>query len=80
MRNIRFEGYLGPRLPRHVQLQRIQRVIQEELTELQRQTIIAYYFQEHSIPQIAADRGVHKSTISRTLHRAEEKLRRYLKY
>ena len=80
MKNILFEGYLGPRLPRHIQLQRIQRVIQEELTELQRQVIIAYYFQEQSIPQIAAERGVHKSTVSRTLHRAEEKLRRYLKY
>lgn len=80
MKNILFEGYLGPRLPRHVQLQRVQRVIQEELTELQRQAIIAYYFQEQSIPQIAADRGVHKSTVSRTLHRAEEKLRRCLKY
>lgn len=80
MRNILFEGYLGPRLPRHIQLQRVQRVIQEELTELQRQTIIAYYFQEQSIPQIAASRGVNKSTVSRTLHRAEEKLRRCLKY
>ena len=80
MKNILYEGYLGPRLPREVQLERVRRVIQEELTELQRQTIIAYYFQEQSIPQIAADRGVHKSTISRTLHRAEETLRRYLKY
>ncbi len=80
MRNIQFDGYLGPRLPRHVQLQRIQRVIQEELTELQRQTIVAYYFQELSIPQIATERGVNKSTISRTLHRAEDKLRRCLRY
>jgi RNA polymerase sigma factor (sigma-70 family) len=58
----------------------VQRVIQEELTELQRQTLIAYYFQEQTIPEIAAERGVNKSTVSRTLRRAEEKLRRYLKY
>ena len=80
MKNILYEGYLGPRLPRDTQIKRVQRVIREELTELQRQTLIAYYFEELTIPQIAARRGVHKSTVSRTLHRAESKLRRYLKY
>ena len=80
MKNTLYEGYLGPRLPRQVQLERVQRVIREELTELQRQTLLAYYFQEQTITEIAADRGVHKSTVSRTLKRAESKLRRYLKY
>ena len=80
MKNILYEGYLGPRLPREVQLKRVQRVIHEELTDLQRQTLVAYYFQEQTIAQIAQDRGVNKSTVCRTLHRAEEKLRRYLKY
>ena len=80
MRNILFDGYLGPRLPRQTQLKRIQHVIREELTQLQRETLTAYYFQELTIPQIAQARGVHKSTVSRTLHRAEEKLRRYLRY
>ena len=80
MRNILYEGYQGIRLPREVQLKRIQRVIREELTPLQREALIAYYFQEQSITQIAQDRGVNKSTVCRTLHRAEEKLRRYLKY
>lgn len=80
MRNIQFDGYLGPRLPRQVQLARIQRVIQEELTDVQREILIAYYFQEQTIPQIAAHRGVNKSSICRTLHRAEDRLRRYLKY
>lgn len=80
MKNILYEGYLGPRLPREVQLQRVRRVIAEELTELQRQTLVAYYFQEQTMVQIARDRGVNKSTVCRTLHRAEEKLRKYLKY
>ena len=80
MKNILYEGYLGTRLPREVQLKRVQRVIKEELTDLQRQTLTAYYFHQQTIPQIAADRGVNKSTVSRTLRRAEEKLRRYLKY
>ena len=80
MRNILYEGYEGPRLPRESQLKRVQRVIREELTEMQRQTLLAYYFQEQSITEIAEERGVNKSTVCRTLHRAEEKLRRYLKY
>ena len=80
MKNILYEGYLGPRLPREVQLKRVQRVIREELTPLQREALIAYYFQDMTMTQIARERGVNKSTICRTLHRAEEKLRRYLKY
>ena len=51
-----------------------------ELAELQRQTLTAYYFHQQTIPQIARERGVNKSTLSRTLRRAEEKLRRYLRY
>lgn len=80
MKNTLYEGYEGPRLPKQVQLQRVQRVMQEELTGLQRETLMDYYFNEMTIPQIAHRRGVHKSTVSRTLHRAEDKLRRYLKY
>ena len=80
MKNILYEGYLGTRLPREVQIKRVQRVIKEELTELQRQTLTAYYFHQQTIPQIARERGVNKSTVSRTLRRAEEKLRRYLRY
>ena len=80
MKNILYDGYLGPRLPREVQLKRVKRVMREELTPLQRETLIAYYFQEQTVTQIASDRGVNKSTVSRTLKRAEEKLRRYLRY
>lgn len=80
MKNILYEDYQGPRLPREVQLQRVNRVIQEELTPVQREILLAYYIQEQTIPEIARQRGVHKSTVSRTLHRAEEKLRRFLKY
>ena len=79
-RNIPYDGYQGIRLPKEVQRQRVQRVIQQELTDLQRETLLAYYIEELNIIQIAQRRGVHKSTVSRTLHRAEEKLRRYLKY
>ena len=80
MKNILYEGYLGPRLPREVQLQRVRRVIAEELTDTQREMLTAYYFQELTMTQIARDRGVNKSTVCRTIHRAEHKLRRFLKY
>ena len=80
MKNILYDGYEGPRLPKEVQMKRVQRVIREELTPNQREILLAYYIQNQTIPQIAQDRGVQKSTVSRTLHRAEDKLRRYLRY
>ena len=80
MKSTLYDGYKGIRLPKEVQMKRVQRVIEEELTPLQREALIAYYIQGQTIPEIARDRGVQKSTISRTLHRAEDKLRRFLKY
>lgn len=79
-KNIPCEEYADLRLPRAVQTRRLNRVIQQELTPLQRETLLAYYIQEMTIPQIAAQRGVHKSTVSRTLHRAEKRLKRFLRY
>ena len=80
MRNISFEGVSSFRLPHKVQQARLHRVIREELTDVQREVLFAYYFDEMTIPQIARERGVHKSTVCRTLRRAEDKLRRFLKY
>ncbi len=80
MRNTPYDGDPGIRLPPDVQLKRLRRVMEQELTELQRQTLAAYYFEQQNIVQIAAARGVNKSTVSRTLRRAESKLRRLLKY
>lgn len=67
-------------LSRKQLVERTRHVIENELTPLQRQTILAYYFQEMNICQIARERGVHKSTVARTLRRAEERLKQYLKY
>ena len=74
MKNFVFDGYQGLRLPREVQLRRVKRVIENELSPLQRETLMAYYFQRETIPQIALRRGVNKSTVCRTLQRAERKL------
>ena len=80
MKNTLFEDYQGPRLPRQVQMSRVKNVIAQELTPMQRQTVLAYYFQGQNICQIARERGVNKSTVCRTLHRAEKRLRRSLRY
>lgn len=80
MKNMSFEQNASIRLPKKVQQKRIHRVIREELTPLQREILLAYYFQDMTIPQIAKKRGVHKSSVCRALHRAEDRLRRFLRY
>jgi RNA polymerase sigma factor (sigma-70 family) len=80
MKNTLFEGFSFRHIPREQQIKRMKLVIREELTELQRYTVIAYYFREQSMEQIAKERRVNKSTVSRTLKRAEDKLRRFLQY
>ena len=80
MKSIRFEGVFFRQLPREQQVRRMKEVIREELTELQRYTILAYYFENKTLLEIAEERCVNKSTVCRTLKRAEHKLRRFLQY
>ena len=80
MKNTLFKGLLLRQIPRDRQIKRMKQVIQEELTEMQRDTILAYYFENKTLPQIARERNVNKSTVCRTLKRAETKLRRFLQY
>ena len=54
--------------------------MEHELTELQKQTLAADYFYHFTIPEIARMRSVHKSTVCRTLHRAENRIKRILQY
>lgn len=80
MKDTPYEGYRGIRLPKEVQWRRVQAVIQEELTEKERQTLNAYYMEKKTLEQIAKGWGINKSTVWRNLKRAENKLRRFLKY
>lgn len=80
MKNILYNSELGLDLPREVQLRRIRRVMEQELTELQRQTLMLYYFEDKRLSEIARIQGIHRSTVLRTLRRAEDRLRRYLRY
>ena len=75
-----FSSYSDLRLPREAQLRGMRRVIDCELTELQRSVLEAVYFGGMTQAQIAAQRGVSRSTVCRTLHRAETRLRRFLRY
>ena len=80
MKNTRFEDLFSSQLPPEVQLRRVQQIIRQELTDLQREALVGIYFQGLTITQIARRRGVCPSTVYRTLKRGEQKLRRFLKY
>lgn len=64
-------------MTRKEQVKQMKAVIREELTQLQRDILVAYYFENRTLVQIAEERNVNKSTICRTLKRAEDKLRRF---
>ena len=53
--------------------------MERELTALQRQTMEDYYLNGMTLEQIAKERYVNKSTVQRTLKRAEETIRRFLR-
>ncbi len=80
MRNTRYDGYLGPHLSRAVQKKRVANVLANELTEKQRRAVVGYYVEGKTLPQLAAEFGVNKSTVWRTLRRGEVRMRRLLKY
>lgn len=56
------------------------KIVENELTETQQTTFIAYYLQRKSITQIANERKVNKSTVCRNLQRAEKKVLLFTKY
>lgn len=80
MKSIRYDGYLGPRMNRAVMKKRVANVLANELTEHQRRTVVGYYIEGKTIPQLAEEYGVNKSTVCRTLHRGEARMRRLLRY
>lgn len=80
MRNTAFEEYLGPRLERSVQVRRMKNVIDRELTWHQRRMVMGYYYEKKTVTQLAAELGVNKSTVSRTLNRARRRMSRCLRY
>ena len=80
MKNTQYDSYRGTRLPPDIQLERVRRVIHQELTAVEREVFTAYYLQEMSLTEIAQMRNVNKSTVCRCLKRAERRVRRFLMY
>lgn len=56
------------------------RALREDVTERQRQFLFLYYEQGLNMRQIGEELGVDKSTVSRTIKRGEDRLRRCLRY
>ena len=68
----------------HDQLERLRRNLrrarEQELTPRQREILALYYDRGLKMPQIARKLGVNRSTVSRTVKRARERLYRCLRY
>lgn len=58
----------------------LKKAIDSELTCCQKRAVEEFYFNNKSITEIAIELGVNKSTVSRHLKRAKEKLGQALKY
>ncbi|MEG1658909.1 MAG: sigma-70 family RNA polymerase sigma factor [Oscillibacter sp.] len=67
-----------------VQMDRLRRNLrkarEEELTPRQRELLDLYYDQGMNMPQIAAHLGINRSTVSRTIWRAKQRLYQCLRY
>ncbi len=55
-------------------------IINEELTERQREIVMMYYYENRNISEIADTLSVNPSTISRSLARSRKNIFRILKY
>ncbi len=58
----------------------LRRIRETELTDRQAEMMHLYYDLGMSIPRIAQEKGLNKSSVSRTLARGRERLKRYLQY
>ena len=56
------------------------RALHEDVTEKQRSYLLLYYGEGLNMNEIGARMGVDKSTVSRTIKRGEDRLRRCLRY
>lgn len=61
-------------------LRNLQRAMEQELTPRQHQIVELYYGHGLPVTRIGEALGVTPSTVSRTLRRAKDRLRRYLEY
>ncbi len=55
-------------------------LMEKELTPRQKTTVELFFFRKMRVSDIAAEMGLSKSTVSRTLQRALKRLYHYLQY
>lgn len=74
----------GNRRGHTLRLERLRRNLRQarcqELTERQQQVLTLFFDRQMNMTEIAAQLGIHRSTVSRTLHRAMDRLQRALRY
>lgn len=58
----------------------LMRALREDVTDRQRQVLYLYYVKGMNMKEIGRQLGVDKSTVSRTIKRGEQRLRRCLRY
>ncbi len=58
----------------------LRQAIRNELTECQRLAVMGFYFEGKNVTTLALEQGVNKSTVSRNLKRAREKLSISMRY
>ena len=56
------------------------RVLNEELTERQRELVIGYYYEGKSQRELAVQYAIHPTTVSRTLTRARNRIETVMRY
>jgi len=65
---------------RSLMIKILRNIIENELSERQRQMIGLYYFSRMNIPEIAEKLGVNRSTVSRTISRGRRNIMEKMKY
>lgn len=65
---------------RRLMIKVMRSVIENELSQRQRQMITLYYFGKMNIPEIARELCVNRSTVSRTISRGRRNIIEKLKY
>lgn len=61
-------------------LKLVRRLVNEVLTEKQRELIVMYYFEQHSMTEIADTMGLNKSTVSRGIARGLARINDRIQY
>ncbi len=80
MKNTPYELFTNVRFPPEVQRHRVRMVMERELTPTQRRAVEGYYFEGRTIRAMAAEQGVHPSSVCRAIKRGLKRMARCLCY